>query len=163
MIKVSIIRDGKITNEASFPTREEADQWLGYHESAGSFGQPATYDYYEVEVEPAVYGPKQVLIKEAVYNSDGDELEPALYAIDGEELIKPAVYRKERRLVMASSYEVVITDETAKLEQEKINTEALAFLAATDCMVLRAMERGEELSEEFKQERDAARARIVKG
>lgn len=163
MIKVSIIRDGQITNQASFSTREEADQWLAYHESMGSFGQPATYDYYEVEVEPAVYGPKQVLIKEAVYNSDGDELEPALYAIDGEELVKPAVYRKERRLVMASSYEVVITDETAKLEQEKINAEALAFLAATDWYCNRFVDASIPIPEEIKQARAEARARIVKG
>lgn len=49
-----------------------------------------------------------------------------------------------------------------KQNQEKINAEALAFLAATDWMVVRAVERGEELSPEFKAERQAARDRIVK-
>jgi hypothetical protein len=48
------------------------------------------------------------------------------------------------------------------IDQQKINQEALAFLAATDWMVIRAMERGEELSPEIKAERQAARDRIVK-
>jgi hypothetical protein len=50
----------------------------------------------------------------------------------------------------------------SKVEQEKINAEAQAFLDATDWMVVRAMERGEELSPEFKAERQAARDRIVR-
>ena len=50
----------------------------------------------------------------------------------------------------------------AEQSQAQINAEALAFLAATDWMVVRAAERGEELSPEFKAERQAARQRIVK-
>lgn len=46
--------------------------------------------------------------------------------------------------------------------QKKINAEAQAFLDATDWMVIRAMEKGEELSPELKAERQAARDRIVK-
>jgi hypothetical protein len=46
--------------------------------------------------------------------------------------------------------------------QQVINAEALAFLNATDWMVIRAMEKGEELSLEFKAERQAARERIIK-
>ena len=59
-------------------------------------------------------------------------------------------------------HEVEFLDITAKLEQEKINAEALVFLASTDWMVVRAMERGEELSPEFKAQRQEARDRIVK-
>jgi hypothetical protein len=50
----------------------------------------------------------------------------------------------------------------AKLSQDAINAEAQAFLSATDWMVIRAAERGEELSPEFKAERQAARDRIIK-
>ena len=46
--------------------------------------------------------------------------------------------------------------------QAKTNSEALDFLKSTDWMVIRAAERGEELSPEFKAERQAARDRIVK-
>jgi hypothetical protein len=58
-------------------------------------------------------------------------------------------------------YELI---EPVKDEQEqiRINAEAQAFLDATDWMVIRAMEKGEELSPEFKAERQAARDRIVK-
>jgi hypothetical protein len=49
-----------------------------------------------------------------------------------------------------------------KLSQEQINKDSQAFLDATDWIVVRAMERGEELSPEFKAERQAARQRIVK-
>jgi hypothetical protein len=49
----------------------------------------------------------------------------------------------------------------AKLSQDAINAEAQAFLSATDWMVIRAAERGEELSPEFRAERQAARQRIV--
>jgi hypothetical protein len=49
----------------------------------------------------------------------------------------------------------------AKEAQEKINAEARAFLAASDYIVIRAMERGQPLSAEFKAERDAARDRVV--
>lgn len=56
----------------------------------------------------------------------------------------------------------VIEDISAKLAQEQINQEAQAFLDATDWMVVRALEKGEELSPEFKAERQAARDRIIK-
>jgi hypothetical protein len=57
---------------------------------------------------------------------------------------------------------VEILDISAQIAQEAANAEAEAFLAATDWMVIRAMERGEELSAEFKAERDAARLSIVR-
>jgi len=135
MIKVSIIRDGQITNQASFPTREEADKWLAYHESMGSFGQKASEVFQEIEIAPAVLA------------EDGTELVPA---------------QKEMQQVQLPGYEVVIEDISAKMEQEKINAEALAFLAATDYIIIRAMERGEQVSPEIKAERQAARDRIVK-
>lgn len=50
----------------------------------------------------------------------------------------------------------------AKQNQAQINAQAQAFLAATDYIVVRAAERGEQLSPEFKAERQAARDRIVK-
>ena len=46
--------------------------------------------------------------------------------------------------------------------QQAINVEAQAFLDSTDWMVIRAMEKGIELSPELKAERQAARDRIVK-
>lgn len=98
MIQVSIKKQEQISNQASFPSQEEAQSWYDSHVSMGSFGE----------------------------------------------------------------HEVEFLDVSAKLEQEKINAEAQAFLDATDWMVIRALEKGEELSPELKAERQAARDRIVK-
>ena len=67
----------------------------------------------------------------------------------------------ETGVILPAEYEVVIEDISAQVEQEKINQEALEFLAKTDWMVIRAMEKGLELSPEFKAERQAARDKIV--
>jgi hypothetical protein len=136
MIQVSVKRNGQITNQASFPTMEEAQAWLAHHEGMKSFGQP-----------------KQVIQQQI-------ELSPAILAEDGSVLQEAVIEMKEVEL--AGNYEVEVLDITSQLEQEKINTEALAFLAATDWMVIRAMERGENLSAELKAERQAARDRIVR-
>jgi hypothetical protein len=136
MIQVSVKRNGQLTNQASFPTMEEAQAWLAHHEGMKSFGQP-----------------KQIVQQQI-------ELSPAILAEDGSVLQEAVVEMQEVEL--AGEYEIIIEDLTAKIAQEKINAEALAFLAATDWMVIRAMERGEELSPEFKAERQAARDRIIK-
>lgn len=136
MIQVSILKQSQITNKAVFTTMEEAQAWLAYHEGMKSFGQP-----------------KQIVQQQV-------ELQPAVIAEDGSVLQEAMVEMKEVEL--AGDYEVIIEDISAKLEQEKINAEAQAFLAATDWMVIRALEKGIELSPELKAERQAARDRIVK-
>jgi len=160
MIKVSIIRDGKITNEASFPTREEADKWLGYHESSGSFGQPKQIVQQQIELEPAVIEKQMVLVKEAQLDEQGMEITPAEFE-EIDVVVKEAV-TEMCEVELAGDYEVIIEDISTKIEQEKINAEALAFLAATDYIIIRAMERGEQVSPEIKTEREAARNRIIK-
>ena len=135
MIQVSIKRSGQLTNQASFPTMEEAQAWLSHHEGMKSFGEPAQTIQQQVELSPAVF------------DEEGNELSPAVM---------------EMQEMHIPGYVVEILDISAQLEQEAINAEALAFLASTDWMVTRAMERGEELSAEFKAEREEARARIVK-
>jgi hypothetical protein len=49
-----------------------------------------------------------------------------------------------------------------RMDQEAINKEALAYLASTDWMVIRAMDSGEPCPEDVKQARAEARSRIVK-
>jgi len=136
MIRISINKNSQITNQASFPSMEEAQAWLAHHEGMKSFGQPKQIVQQQIELQPAVLAEDGSVIQEAVLEMQEIEL--------------------------AGDYEVEILDISAKLEQEKINAEAQAFLDATDWMVIRAMEKGEELSPEFKAERQAARDRIVK-
>lgn len=135
-IQVSIKKQDQITNQGLFPSMEEALAWLAHHESMKSFGQPKQIVQQQIELSPAVIAEDGSVLQEAVTEMQEVEL--------------------------AGEYEVVIEDISAKLEQEKVNAEAQAFLDATDYIVVRAMERGEELSPEFKAERQAARDRIVK-
>lgn len=136
MIRISINKNSQITNQASFPSQEEAQAWLSHHEGMKSFGEPAQTIQQQVELSPAVF------------DEEGNELSPAVTEM--------------QEVHIPGSYEVEILDISAQLEQAQINAEALAFLASTDWMVTRAVERGEELSSEFKAERQAARQRIVK-
>lgn len=136
MIQVSIKKQDQVTNQASFQSMKEAEQWLAKHEGMKSFGQPKQIVQQQIELEPAVIGEDGSVLQEAVIEMQEVEL--------------------------AGEYEVIIEDISAQLEQQVINEEAQKFLNSTDWMVIRALEKGLELSPEFKAERQAARDRIVK-
>jgi hypothetical protein len=159
-IQISIKRQDQITNQASFPTMEEAQAWLSHHEGMKSFGEPAQTIQQQVELSPAVLETQQVLVKEAELDEEGNELSPAEY--EEQEVVIQEAVTEMQEVYIPGSYEVEILDVTSQLEQEVINAEAQAFLDSTDWMVIRAAERGEELSPEFKAERQAARQRIVR-
>ena len=136
MIQINIKKQNQITNQASFPTTEEAQAWLAHHEGMKSFGQPKQLVQQQVELSPAVIAEDGSVLQEAV--------------IEMQEVYIPG------------SYEVEVTDITSQLEQEKINAEALAFLAATDFYIIRELDNGVPCPAEIKAERQAARDRIVK-
>jgi hypothetical protein len=145
MIQVSIKRSGQLTNQASFPTMEEAQAWLSHHEGMKSFGKPAQTIQQEVELSPAVI------------DEEGNELSPAVMEM--------------QEVHIPGSYEVEVLDITSQLEQEQINAQAKQFLNDTDKLVIRHRDQKElsiptKLSEEEFQallvERQAARDRIVK-
>lgn len=136
MIKIQIKKQDVVTNSAVFPSMEEAQAWLAKHEGMKSFGQPKQIVQQQIELSPAVIAEDGSVIQESV--TEMQEVE------------------------IAGEYEVEIIDISAELEQQAINAEAQTFLDATDWMVIRAMEKGEELSSELKAERQAARDRIVK-
>jgi hypothetical protein len=60
------------------------------------------------------------------------------------------------------SGDILIEDIAAKLEQEKINQEALKFLADTDWLVIRKQENGTEIPQDILDARAEARAKIVR-
>ena len=161
MIQVTITRDGQITNQASFPSQEEAQAWYDSHLAMGTFGHKDIFADQEVLISEEVRGPVQVLVSEATYDQYGDEVDPAVYEIDPDGVISPAVYETQTILVSPATYSVEIVDITAQLALEAESTAALAYLAATDYIVIRAMERGEALSAGFKAERDAARLKVI--
>lgn len=220
-IQVSIKKQNQITNQASFPTMEEAQAWLAHHKGMGTFGANEVYSKQPIVLSPAVYEEQQVLVKEAVteeqelLNEEGlsfdppqfqtVEISPAEYetvqvlvspevlemeqilvkeaVTEEQELlneegqsfdppqfetveVEPAEYKEQPKLVdvlvSPAEYEVEIEDISAKLEQEKINAEALAFLDATDFYIIRELDNGVPCPADIKAERQAARERIVK-
>lgn len=148
-IQVTVTRAGQISNSASFPTESEANAWLASHEGMGTFGQKR-----QVISHPASSTESQVEISPAVIDEDGVEISPAQFETQVTEI--PA--REE----VIEGYTVEILDISAQLEQEAINKQSLEFLVATDYIVVRAAERNEELSAEFKAQREAARAAIIR-
>ena len=64
--------------------------------------------------------------------------------------------------ILPAEYEIVIEDITAQVEQEKINEEALAYLASTDWLIIRELDAGIPCPTEIKIARQEARQRIVK-
>ncbi|NBP03869.1 MAG: hypothetical protein EBU90_27990 [Proteobacteria bacterium] len=63
---------------------------------------------------------------------------------------------------LPAEYTIEIIDITAQIEQEKINAEALAYLASTDWMIIREVDSGVICPSDVKAERAAARAKIVR-
>jgi hypothetical protein len=157
MFQVTITKSGVISNQASFDSLELAQAWVEKHTREGNFGPiPDTFTYVDSLVCPEFSTTTLELISPAEFDQDENEIEPAMYK--NVTVVTPAVYTK----VPVADFQIEYKDLTAELTQEAANKEAKAFLDSTDWKVIRAMERGESLSPEFKAQRDAARAAIIK-
>ena len=90
---------------------------------------------------------------------------PAVDEVENEagEVVQEAIPAVTVKMVkLKAEYTVEIIDITAQAEQEKINAEALAYLASTDWMVIREMDSGLPCPADVKTARAAARAKIVR-
>jgi len=65
-------------------------------------------------------------------------------------------------VILPAEYEIVIEDITAQLEQERINAEALSYLASTDFYIIRELDNEVPCPVEIKIARQEARQRIVR-
>jgi hypothetical protein len=141
-VKIKNIASQNYTHgPVTFKTIEETQSWIDSQLSVGlncAWGKPE----HTIQVEISPYIP-------AVYEEEGELISEAVEAIFEDQ-------------VVPSEFTIEIEDITEQVEQERINTTALRYLAETDWIVTRAMERGEELSSEFKAEREAARASVVR-
>lgn len=153
MFKVTITKNGVITNQAQFPTEAEANAWLAQEVANKSFGKPERWvtDQQEdvsqaVETRVTELQPEQSV----GYDADGVITRESRPAISLTEYLLPAEYTVE------------VTDITAQDAQEQINQEALIYLAATDWMVVRAMETSTPVPEEILNARASARSKIVR-
>ncbi len=160
MIKISIKKQDQVTNQAQFSSQEEAQAWLASHEGMKSFGEPAQTIEQQVEISPAVLESQELL------DENGESFDPPQFQ-DVE--IVPAQYEMQEMHI--PGYVVEIEDISAKLEQEKANAEAQAFLDSSDWKVLRHRDQqdiglatslsGEEF-QELLQQRQMAREAIIK-
>jgi hypothetical protein len=160
MIKISIKKQEKITNEGLFPSLEEAQAWLAHHEGMKSFGQPKQVVQQQVELSPAVLEKQMVLIKEAELDEEGNELSPAEF--EEQEVVIQEAVSEMQEVELAGEYEVEIEDKSAQLAQDAANAEALKYLAETDWYVSRMSETGVAIPQEITAARAAARAAIIR-
>lgn len=68
----------------------------------------------------------------------------------------------EHTIVHPAEFTIEVTDITSQVEQEKINAEALKYLADTDYLIIREMDAGVPCPAEIKAKRAEARLKIVK-
>jgi hypothetical protein len=97
MIKVSITRQGVITNQATFPTQAEAEAWQASVAATGAFGKTAgTYPLSQ--------------LSEQELSTEISRVETN--ASTGEPLIEPLI-------TIPDQFQVEYTDITAEIEQQK--------------------------------------------
>ena len=131
-MQYTIIKHGERL-DSFYGTQEEFDQWMQIRRQMKSFGEEARIE--KREVVPAI---------PATFDEEGIELTPEM----------PAIYED---VEIPGDYTVEIKDITTELEQSKINAEALAYLAATDYLIVRELDAGTPCPPEIKQARTEAR------
>lgn len=155
MIQINIKKNDIVTNSATFDSQELADQWLAQEIANCSFGKPECWVTEDKEDVSNALESREVILREA---------EAAIIDPETNEVIseaRDAVVIIEYRL--AATYTVETVDITAQVEQERVNQEALAYLASTDWMVIRAQEDpSKPVPQEVLAARAAARNSIVR-
>jgi hypothetical protein len=86
----------------------------------------------------------------ATVDEHGKEISPAVPAVT------------EEWLLLRAEYTIEIEDIGAQLEQERINREALEYLASTDWLIIRELDAGIPCPADVKEARSEARSRIVR-
>jgi hypothetical protein len=116
----------------------KAERWIPASEPHDEAGEIARE---QREIAPAMA---------ATIDEEGGEVSPAV----------PAVI--EDWVLIRAEYTIEIEDISAQLEQERINKEALEYLASTDWLIIREIDAGIPCPADIKQARAEARARIVR-
>jgi hypothetical protein len=151
-IQVTVTKSGTISNQADFPSMEEAQAWVDSHVGMGSFGSPR-FSLQLVEVSPAVIESQEVL------NEEGQSFDPPQFQ-DVE--ISPAVMEEQLVESNPSGHEIAIVDISAAEAQKAINEQSLKHLAETDWLVTRFAETAQPIPAEILASRAAARAAIIR-
>lgn len=136
MFKVSILKNGVVSAGAQFESEIQANVWISQCESVKAWGKPAgKYRLSELsEVELAQE------ISRITENEFGPLMEPLIS--------------------IPAQYTIQIVDITAELAQQKINAEALSYLASTDWYVIRQADVGTPIPPDVVIKRKEARNKI---
>lgn len=137
MKQIKVSKNGVLTNVLGYETQEEI-AFFQAQEQLGTFGTPAHNN--TVVISPGI---------------------PAVLDENGAEIFA-GVAEVVDIIEVPADYTIVIEDIIDNSVQEKINADALKFLAETDYMIIREYETGIICPEEIKDQRQAARDRIIK-
>ena len=175
MFKYSVKRNGIITNSwtsdfADGSHYEECfgkpERWVLHKDEpmAEAYDEADVLEERIVEDMPAV---DPVLISEAIPGSPA-VMDEAGNIVQAEIPETPAVYseaipaRTHKEVKLRAEYSVEIEDISAKVQQNKDNAEALAYLDETDWMIIREVDAGVPCPADVKAKRAEARAKIVR-
>jgi hypothetical protein len=122
-------------------TMEDPTEWIANLVAVNYWGQPERWVLHKDEPMAKAYDEADVLEERIVDGLDG---------------------ASHKEVKLKAEYLVEIEDISAQVEQERINAEALEYLASTDWMVIREIDAGVPCPAEVKAERAAARAKIVR-
>jgi hypothetical protein len=120
---------------------EEAEPKLSELLESGVCGKPERWVLHKDEPMAEAYDEADVLEERIVDGLDG---------------------ASHKEVKLKAEYTIEIEDVTDKLEQERINAEALKYLADTDWMIIREMDAGIVCPEDVKLARAEARSKIVR-
>lgn len=129
-------------------------EWIADCVQKNKWGKPERWVLHKDELGAEAYDEADVL---------EEKVEEVTHSVVAGEGAEPSSLVKSQKWVkLKAEYTVEIEDITAQVAQEAINSEALAYLASTDWMIIREVDAGVACPAEVKAERAAARARIVK-
>lgn len=92
----------------------------------------------------------------------GVSIIPAIEEIKDEAGVVVQEAVPEQIIEHSAEYELVVEDVSVQMMQEKVNKECLAYLAATDYLIIREMDNGVKCPEDVKAKRQECREKIIK-
>lgn len=143
---------------------------------------PAVEAIEAVEYQPEKWIKEDQILFEAPEDLTGWTYHPAVEAVEGVEGKPEQLEVKEWRVIAQTQgteeelavwlagdahkypegYQVEYIDITAEVIQEKVNEDALKYLAETDWLIIRQIDAGIPCPEEIKIKRQEARSKIIK-
>jgi len=127
--------------------------WIAECVASNAWGKPERWVLHKDESLAEAYDEADVIEEKT------EELTHSVVAGDD---TQSELVTSQKWVKLRAEYTVEIEDITARVAQDAINAEALAYLASTDWLIIREVDAGVACPADIKAERAAARARIVR-